>query len=128
MIKLVNLTKYHINVYPKDGEHIWIPPSGKIAYVNIERVPTRTINGIPVIEKRRYLEIFNLPEPEEGVMYIVDPKVMEAGFFNEGRRDLLAVDDTKDGIVKSDVIVKGVLQKGKTIGVRGFQEITEEEW
>lgn len=127
MFKLINLTKFHVNVYPKDGEHVWIPPSGKVAAVEIKADVVDCINGIPVVQHQAYGNVYNLPDPEPDVYYIVDTKVLEAAAINDGRDDLLAIDDRSAAVVKSDVVIHGKLYKNKAIGVRGFQTIRDVE-
>lgn len=108
MAKLVNLTKYHVNLYPKDGTHIWIPPSGKVAAVEVNQVYEDEVNGVPIYS-HEYMDAVNLPDPEEGTTFIVPEKVLEA--FCEERDDLVAVDSASAAMVRSE---------GKIIGVRSF--------
>jgi hypothetical protein len=65
-----------------------IPPSGIIARVSMVNSPAGEIDGIP-IESVIYGEIEGLPEPQEGVYYIVSGLVAAAA-AKIGRVDCLA--------------------------------------
>ena len=83
--KLVNLTPHNINVKGNI-----ISTSGTIARVKViqEEVPAIIVEGnlLPIFECK-YGEVENLPEPQEGVMYIVSAMVRSACL---GRTDILS--------------------------------------
>lgn len=65
-----------------------IPPSGILPRVSMSNSPTGEIDGI-AIESVTYGEIQGLPEPQEGVYYIVSGLVAQAA-SKIGRKDCLA--------------------------------------
>lgn len=80
-MKLINLTPHEITC----GE-VRIPASGDIARVTNHTVACGTILGIPLFESRS-VGLVGVPDPKEGVSYIVPSKVREA---LPKRRDLLS--------------------------------------
>ncbi len=102
-MRLINLTPHEITLVGSEGEVIAsLPPSGQVARCKevTEVVDHLTINGkqFPVIVKRLG-EVENLPEPQEGVRYVVSLAVAKAA----KRDDLLvpgkAVRDEKGRII-----------------------------
>jgi hypothetical protein len=65
-----------------------IPPSGILARVSMVNLPAGEIDGI-AIESVTYGEIEGLPEPQEGLYYIVSGWVAAAA-AEIGRKDCLA--------------------------------------
>ena len=100
-VKLVNLTPHPITLFverDREGEvKVTIPPSGIIArcqeeveFMGVVSFEVNgTINHIPVLHKS-LKEVVNLPEPKEGVMYIVSLPVAQA----VGRLDVLAIGES----------------------------------
>ena len=70
---LVNLTPHAINIVGG----VTIPPSGKIARVEMETETVDTVNGIPLTVSIVGLPV-NLPEPSEGTLFIVSRMVAAA--------------------------------------------------
>ena len=91
-MKFVNLTKHVINL---DGDAI--PPSGRKAKVVFSEVDVGKIGHMPAIT-RNPLHVENLPEPEEGVTYIVPSMVLDHVY---NRRDVIAP-DTGETAVRND--------------------------
>ena len=102
-MKLVNLTPHPVRLIRADGSELVIPPSGTVPRLRevVEDTGMR-IDGIPVVRKG-FGEIENLPEPQEGVFYIVSALVAQAA---RDRDDLLIPDD----LVRDE--------EGKIIGAR----------
>lgn len=70
-MNFVNLTPHELNIYNRDGEHVTdIEPSGDTVRVDVSRDVVDEIGDIPILETE-YGEVDGLPEPEEGVVYIV---------------------------------------------------------
>ena len=90
MKTFVNLTPHEINIILPDGENISIPPSGNVARCSVNREVVEHIQDIPV-NKTVFGEIVNLPEQQEGYLYIVSSLVAQAC---KGRIDVLIPDDT----------------------------------
>lgn len=93
-VHLVNLTP-HTVILELDGEHIEIPPSGKVArvalHVQSEYVVRYDGVRIPVSAVRPGL-INGLPDPRDGVCYIVSQLVAQVA---PHRTDLLVPDTDK---------------------------------
>jgi len=117
-MKFINLTPHEIKVI-HEGFECTFPPSGTVARVAYERGPTYVLGNpegntddpawghitFAVLRERK--SDSRLPEPQEGVLYIVSRDVAQ---HNLDRRDLI-VPDTEDA-VRDD--------KGRIIGVPGF--------
>jgi hypothetical protein len=82
-----NLTYHEIAFMTQKGELISIPPSGQIARVEYTPEVIDMVGDVPVI-KISYKEPVGLPEPEEGVYYIVSATVKNA--VGESRPDVVA--------------------------------------
>jgi len=115
-VKFVNLTPHEIVVYMKDDiEQMRIPPSGKVARVSVIRQQVKEIEGIPVYNCE-FGNVEGIPEPKEGVIYIVSTLVRQAlTRRGEIRADVIAPDTSPDSVVRD--------KEGKTIGVRAFQYV-----
>lgn len=75
---LVNLTPHTINfVNPEGAEILNLPPSGTVARVATNAQVVGDLDGIPVTHTV-YGEIEGLPEPQDGVIYIVSGLVRTA--------------------------------------------------
>lgn len=113
-MKLVNLTPHTVTIIG-DYEVTTIPPSGKVARVDVkvDRIGT-VVKNIPLVVQR-VAGIDGLPEPQEGVGYIVSNMVLQA-LKGQGiqRTDCYAPDTSPEGIVKN--------YSGKTVGVRGLTQ------
>ena len=87
MAKFVNLTPHTINlvVGDKNPTTLNIPPSGMLARVEEARVLLRMeehlingeVVGVPIIAKK-FGEVYGLPNPEAGTIYIVSALVATA--------------------------------------------------
>ena len=79
MQRFINLTPHEVNIGDLD-----IPSSGSVARVAVEHHDAGHHAGVPLLVGT-YGEVSNLPEPNEGVLYIVSAAVRTA---LPGRRDL----------------------------------------
>jgi hypothetical protein len=107
--KFVNLTPHEIVIVGEDGkEKLVIPPSGKVARVEVRQEIVEEISGIPVV---RTLPVWvHIPEPQEGVVYIVSSMVAQLLPY---RGDVIAPDTSPSGVVRDE--------QGRIIGVKRFQ-------
>lgn len=107
-MRLINLTPHVIRVVLNE-QILEIPPSGIVARVTVATsvVGTIEVDGVQIpIHAHRYGEVENLPPPQEGVLYIVSGRVLEAA---SGRHDLVAPDTSPQNVVRtSDGQVWGV--------------------
>ena len=76
-MNIVNLTAHEVKIVNIEGEIITIPPSGKVAKVDVEYQKINEVNKIPVY-KIIYKNIEGLPEPKENTYYIVSAIVKNA--------------------------------------------------
>jgi hypothetical protein len=83
--KLVNLIGHEITI----AGYATLPKADKPCYVKTNQTIIGKIDGIP-IAKTEFDSIVNLPEPEDGVYYIVSRISMDYIPFN--REDVLCVD------------------------------------
>jgi len=113
--EFVNLTPHTITVFDSSGKKclIEIPPSGQVARVATmaEEVGALPINGHDVpINRVTYGEVENLPEPQNGTIYIVSVLVLQA--LKGQRTDVMAPDTGPDSVVRDE--------NGRIAGVRAF--------
>ena len=81
---IVNLTPHEVNIKKGDG-FVSIPASGKVARCTATTVITGELEGF--IETRTvYGQVQDLPDPEEGVFYIVSSLVALALPFRHDLR------------------------------------------
>lgn len=111
-VRLVNLTPHSITVVGDSGETILtIPPAGVVARCSVkkERVATIGINNFNIpVSWVTFGEVVDLPEPQDGTIYIVSRAVAEA---RRDRDDLLVPDD----LVRDE--------EGRIVGCRGFSVV-----
>lgn len=89
MKTVVNLTPHPITILGEDNEEVTFAPSGEIArVVTVEEEPF-FIEGleIPIKPDTRYLGIGGLPEPQEGIIFLVSAIVRSQAF---GRKDVFS--------------------------------------
>jgi len=84
--KIINLTHHPITIMNKKGELVTIPPSGQIARADFDVIQVDEIDNIPIYEIK-YKNIVGLPEPKEGVIYVVSAIMKNAV---PDRRDVVA--------------------------------------
>lgn len=71
-VSFVNLTPHPIVIRRADGTDTTFVPSGKVARVDeTANSIVGDIEGIPVLAKSQFTQVIDLPEPEEGVVFIV---------------------------------------------------------
>lgn len=76
-MEIVNLTPHAINFVKEGGEIVrTVEPSGIIARLTTENVKIGEVDDIPVTDIR-YGEIEGLPDPKEGVIYVVSSLVAQ---------------------------------------------------
>lgn len=85
-LEFVNLTPHALNIKDMEGKIITIEPYGLIARVSTEQVQVGEINGT-AIYKTQFGDIVDLPEPKEGIIYIVSKITQSAA---KERTDLLS--------------------------------------
>jgi hypothetical protein len=102
----INLTPEPINIANIKGNFIMIlPPSGKVAKVVNYNELIRYVSEIPIF-RENFLQLIDLPEPEDGVTYITSKEVAQVA----KRYDVVAP-DTGPGAIHKD---------GQVLAVRGF--------
>ena len=74
-MKMINLTPHAVTIVKETGNLV-IEPSGMLARVAAKIVTIGEIDGIPVTTTE-FGEVENLPEPEEGTIYIVSSLVAQ---------------------------------------------------
>jgi hypothetical protein len=107
-VKFVNLTYHPINLISDSGESIEIEAIGKVARVASLQVLVDHIGGYPVYQSKLG-DVINLPEPEDGVVYITS--MLVASKVN--RRDVVSPNTAPHSVVRDE--------SGNVIGVKGFQ-------
>lgn len=85
MTTFVNLTPHVINVFDADVEVMKLAPSGMVARCTQKDVLDTEINGVKIF-KQEFGDVVDLPEPKDGVMFVVSRLVASAA---AGRNDLL---------------------------------------
>lgn len=106
-MEFINLTPYEVRVLADNDIPTVFPPAAVSARCTTKRQILGKIGDI-TITKTVFGETKNLPEPQEGVAYIVNRIVAEA---NPERKDLYIPDDTiRD-------------QQGRIIGCRALTQV-----
>lgn len=82
-MKFINLTPHELNLLTDEVE-IKIAPEGVVARAEEKQTLVDTIDGVPVYQIT-YGEVVDLPEPVEGVAYIVSSITAQAVV---GRNDI----------------------------------------
>ena len=106
-MKLINLTPHDITVEKKDGTRVTYPASGQVARVEVEDICIGHLDGIP-IHKGKTKEVTGIPNPQDGVMFIVSLFVLQ----HANREDLISP-NTSDAIRDDE---------GKIVAVRGWRK------
>ena len=97
--KLVNLIGHEITI----AGYATLPKADKPCFVKTNQIIIGKIDGIP-IAKTEFDSIVNLPDPEDGVYYIVSRLCMDYVPFN--REDVLCVDTGPSALRNSDESVR----------------------
>lgn len=107
-MKIINLTPHEVTIVNGDNKLIY-DPSGVIARVTAKTVYTgEVINSFIPVSKTEYGEVENLPEYEEGTVYIVSSLVAQR------------VPDRKDVFIPNESIRD---EKGRIVGCRSLGRI-----
>lgn len=105
----VNLTPHAINILNDQGQEILVvPPSGTVARCQQREEVLFVIDGISITHQVFTDEVQNVPEPQEGTMFIVSRLVASA---LPDRRDLMI----PGPLVRND--------QGQPIGCRGLSVV-----
>ena len=107
-MKIVNLTPHDVKLFHEGKEHVF-PNAGVIARVASSSEFSHSVNGLPV-HKTIYAEVENLPEPQDGVIYIV--ALLVAQVLAGTRTDIVCPDTGPDSAVRDN--------KGLIAGVKRF--------
>lgn len=103
-MKVINLCPHDVHVYNENGQLVkCYEQSGQVARVAFTKYTVDYVDGFPV-EVRRGKKVVNLPEPEEGTIYIVSE---------------VTLNECRD---RMDLIAPGRKYKvyGKTVGCTTF--------
>jgi len=113
-MNFLNLTPHAIVVRMNDGTDLTFPPSGKVA--RVDELPTTIvgeIDGITILSRTVFGQVIDLPEPTEGVGYIVSGLVAGVVY----RSDVFApATGPKDGAVRNE--------KGHIVAVKSLKATT----
>jgi len=107
-MNIINLTPHDVKLFHK-GQEFTFPKTGTVARVASKSEFSHTVNGLPV-HKTIYGEVENLPEHQEGVIYIV--ALLVAQVLAGTRTDIVCPDTGPDSAVRDE--------KGLIAGVRRF--------
>jgi hypothetical protein len=116
-VKIINLTPHPVNLLCENGASITFKTSGTVARVDIRQerkqmdleIAEGVVLSIPVVVND-HVEVYGLPEPQEGVFYIVSSMVASA----VSRPDILS--PNTDNSAERD-------GNGRVTGVRSLQQI-----
>ena len=108
MKNIINLTPHSITFVDDAGNTVLtVEPSGQVARCSVTREKVGTIAGIPV-NKPRFGKVENLPEPQEGTIYIVSSLTAQA------------VPEREDVFITDDAVRD---EQGRIIGCRALAQI-----
>lgn len=74
---ITNLTPHTLTILVSDDETRSIPPSGTVARCSASSTPAGDHDGIP-LARTSYGAVTDLPEPQDGVLYVVSGLVRAA--------------------------------------------------
>lgn len=103
-MRFINLTPHDLHVHGLDGEVRTLPRSGVVARVATSSVDAGAVGGIPTV-LTTVGEVTDLPDPEEGVVYVVSGMVASAA----PRGDVMSPGD----LVRDE--------NGRPVGCRGLR-------
>jgi hypothetical protein len=106
-VKIVNCTPHTINIKREDDSFLKVPPSGTIARVSSKQSIAERLNGF-VVYNTKFGEVENLPDPEEGTIYLVSRVLLTS--LNGSRSDCFS-----PGNLLRD-------EKGQPIGCQGLSQ------
>lgn len=109
-MRFKNLTPHPVTIVVPGGECLTLPPEGIVPRRETRTRDVGEIDGIPIVQNVLG-PVIGLPEPEEGVMYIVPFLVASA---LPERDDLLAPDTTPESVVRDE--------QGRIVGVKRLQK------
>ena len=84
-MEFINLCPHKVDILREDGSVLTLQPSGIVPRCSQTEVKVTSVNGIAVT-RQTYGEVYDLPDPEEGILYIVSRMVAAA---MPNRSDLL---------------------------------------
>ena len=100
-MKFINLTPHNVSILKPDGATLDLAPSGQVARVATQARDAGQLDGIPVVQQT-YGDVQGLPNPQDGVAYLVSGLVLSAVKAAGGRSDVYAPDTSPDGAVRDD--------------------------
>jgi hypothetical protein len=111
-MRFINCTPHAINILREDGSTVTVEPSGVVVRVESTQDTIGNIDGIPVV--RTVFTNVTLPEPQDGVVYIVSTVVLQAlQQMNIQRNDVVAPDTGPQSAVRNEA--------GQVVAIRRFQ-------
>ena len=84
---LINLTPHALTLLGAQGQTVYLPASGQVARVSEIREALEEIEALPVASVQLG-EVEGLPEPQDGVVYVVSALV--AGALGGRRSDVVS--------------------------------------
>ncbi|OYD08560.1 hypothetical protein [Paludifilum halophilum] len=105
-MKIINLTPHDLTVQHEDGTRTTFEKAETPARVATSQEKVDEVNGIEIVSQE-FGEIEGLPEPQEGVVYLVSFIVRTAA-QKEGRTDVLSPDTSNDVIRDKDGQIEAV--------------------
>ena len=115
-MKLINLTGRKLDIYNEEGKEIIVSiPSDGTATVQVSRTECGKVGDF-ALHRTEYGEIEGLPDPSDGITYIVNFFVLNALKYHNIKRDDCVSPDTAFQSAVRD-------EQGHVIGIRGFQAI-----
>lgn len=105
-MKLTNLTPHSLNLFDASGENqvATVAPSGNAARISTNNTLDGEVDGVPIFRQVTG-ELTGLPEPKEGVGYVVSMAVR------------LAVPDRKDVFSPGELVRN---EGGQPVGCKGL--------
>ena len=110
-MRIVNLTPHEVKIVDGGNNVVAVFPSDGVARASQHDVLVDEINSIPVV-KTEFGEVLGLPEPTEGIVYIVSRITVEAAQA-QGR-------STDDLLVTSGAVRDS---QGRIVGCRAFARL-----
>src|SRR5690242_24066 len=99
MVRILNYMPHTLNIEFESGERLAIESSG-VARCAVKNVVVGSVGGVPVVSAE-FGDIVGLPEPQDGVVYVVSMLVAQRA----GRADVLSPDSGPTAIRENGQVI-----------------------
>jgi hypothetical protein len=116
-MELINLTDFTIRLFDEDGQTVLLElPTDPPSVVAAEIIESVRPSDPPIIRRTHKVDVDDIPEPEEGVLFVVGFAVLQAlKEMGVDRPDLVSPDTGRGSVIRD--------RHGRIVGVRRFRQL-----